>query len=445
MLLPLSEGKSMGYWLTSIGLKIYDWLAGVKEEDRRRMLSRPQTLHAEPLLKKEGIKGGALYAEYRTDDARLTIEIIKTAVKYGATAINYVKATGFDYDDNGFIRGSNAREEIAGLELLIQSRVIVNATGPWVDEVRQLDHTLSGKRLHLTKGVHIVVDRGVFPVRQAVYFEVEDGRMIFAIPRHTKTYIGTTDTNYKGSKEEVIATTEDVDYLLRGINQNFEGINLTRDKVESSWAGLRPLIHEEGKSESELSRKDEIFQWPSGLISIAGGKLTGYRKMAERVVDMVIQEKFPERKFNPCTTDKILLRGNSFKDNKEVRLYRDKIENQLASFKLDHLSGYLVNTYGSQTDFILLQAMQSGNITQESLLHAELDFNFNHEMICFPVDFLVRRSGMLYFNSERLRVIKDQVITFFKIKLNWSEDEADQASRQLEAEIRNTVAFKNRP
>src|SRR5688572_3040860 len=152
MLLPLSEGKSMGYLLTSVGLKIYDWLAGVKEEDRRRMLSRPQTLSAEPLLKREGIKGGALYAEYRTDDARLTIEIMKTAVKFGATSINYIRSTDFEYA-GGQVVGVQVADELATENFTIKANVLVNATGPWVDELRASNHSLFGKRLHLTKGV----------------------------------------------------------------------------------------------------------------------------------------------------------------------------------------------------------------------------------------------------------------------------------------------------
>ena len=330
MLLPLSEGKQMGYWLTSIGLKIYDWLAGVKVEDRRKMLTRLQTLHAEPLLKKEGIKGGALYAEYRTDDSRLTIEIMKTAVKYGATVINYLKALDFIYQDNQ-VCGINAQDEIGGEIIPIRSKVVVNATGPWVDELRGTNNSLFGKRLHLSKGVHIVVDHAVFPVQQAIYFEVADGRMIFAIPRGTKTYIGTTDTSYKGSKDEVYASADDVGYILNGVNENFDSVKLKRENVESSWAGLRPLIHEDGKSASELSRKDEIFRSDTGLISIAGGKLTGYRKMAERVVDMVVEEHFPDRELNPCSTDKILLGGTECKNYKEVINYRVAIRKQLTA------------------------------------------------------------------------------------------------------------------
>src|SRR5687768_7590774 len=162
MLLPLSEKKGLGYWLTSIGLKIYDWLAGVKPEDQRRMLTRNQTLKAEPLLRKNDIKGGAIYAEYRTDDARLTVEIIKTAVQYGADILNYAKVTDFTYED-GRVTGVNVTDQINGTQFTVKAEVVVSAAGPWVDELREINRSKSGKQLHLTKGVHIVVPHEKLP------------------------------------------------------------------------------------------------------------------------------------------------------------------------------------------------------------------------------------------------------------------------------------------
>jgi glycerol-3-phosphate dehydrogenase len=441
MLLPLSEGKSMGYLLTSIGLKIYDWLAGVKEEDRRRMLSRPQTLSAEPLLKKEGIKGGALYAEYRTDDARLTIEIMKTAVKFGATAINYVQATEFVYE-NGNVTGVHTIDSLKNEAFEIKANAIVNATGPWVDELRASNNSLFGKRLHLTKGVHIVVDQSLLPVRQAIYFEVSDGRMIFAIPRGTKTYIGTTDTNYTGSKDEVYASSEDVDYLLNAVNQNFDREQLKREHVESSWAGLRPLIHEDGKSTSELSRKDEIFISDTGLISIAGGKLTGYRKMAERVVDMLIENRFQNREFRPCTTDKIVLGESDFKNYKDVVRYRIEIKKQLKPFGLDDQADYWVSTYGKQTDFILLQARQLGGITEENLLFAQLDFAINHEMTVQPDDFLIRRTGWAFFNISKVKEVLPAVLEYYRDQFQW-ESSRTKGAKDLLNDVINRSTFKS--
>src|SRR5688572_24629421 len=225
MLLPLYERKGLGYWLTSIGLKIYDFLAGVKPEDQRRMLTRNQTLRYEPLLKKDDVKGGAIYAEYRTDDARLTIEILKTASVHEAVILNYLKVTGFIYQGEQ-IEGVQVVDGQTGNLFLVRAKVVVSAAGPWVDELRTINQSCTGKRLHLTKGVHIVVPHQKFPVQQAVYFDVDDGRMIFAIPRGRTTYVGTTDTNYKGDKSQVFTTRADVTYLLQAVNTAFPSAHL---------------------------------------------------------------------------------------------------------------------------------------------------------------------------------------------------------------------------
>lgn len=156
----------------------------------------------------------------------------------------------------------------------------------WI--LREKDRSKDKKRLQLTKGIHLVIDQRRFPLRQAIYFDTPDGRMIFAIPRDGKTYVGTTDTVYQGDMEHPRMTSADRQYVIDAINYMFPSVNITVKDIESSWTGLRPLIYEEGKSASEISRKDEVWQSPSGLITIAGGKLTGYRKMAEMVVDLVV-------------------------------------------------------------------------------------------------------------------------------------------------------------
>jgi glycerol-3-phosphate dehydrogenase len=216
MLLPLSDKKGLGYWLTSIGLKVYDWLAGVSPEDQRQMLTKLQTLKYEPLLKKDDVKGGAIYAEYRTDDARLTIEVIKAAVTYGASILSYAQVTEFTYNGD-VVSGVQVRDTLSDERFIIQSTVVVSAAGPWVDELRDINKSKTGKYLHLTKGVHIVLPHVKLPVRQAIYFDVEDGRMIFAIPRGRTTYVGTTDTTYEGNKDHVTTTLQDAQYLIAAV------------------------------------------------------------------------------------------------------------------------------------------------------------------------------------------------------------------------------------
>lgn len=441
MLLPLNEGRGMGSLLTSFGLKLYDFLAGVKAEDRRRMLTRRQTLKAEPLLKPDDIKGSGLYAEYRTDDARLTIEIIKTAKEKGADVFNYAEVTGFNYEE-GKIVGINVGDLISQNQYQVKSAAVINATGPWVDGLREMDKSKKGKELHLTKGVHVVVPFKKFPIKQAVYFDVPDGRMIFAIPRGKITYIGTTDTDYRGKQEEVVALKEDAVYLLKGVNETFPTVNLQLSDIESSWAGLRPLIHEEGKSSSELSRKDEIFVSDSGLISMAGGKLTGYRKMAERAVDLVIKRSFENRSLRKCETEKIKLIGADFKNAKQVLAYVRLLEKQLKSCGLSHMTRYLVHNYGKQTDDILNYLTQMPEEkTDIALAKAELWFCIEHEMVISPLDFFVRRTGMLFFDINRMKKLIEPIMNEFRNYFGWDDFKYNEEMDKLNAVIGEAANF----
>ena len=353
MLLPLYQGGTYSKFLTSFGLALYDFLAAVKKTERRVMLSSKEALKLEPLLKAEKLKGAGLYYEYRTDDARLTIEIIKTAIDKGADCLNYCEVIDFDYDNEGnlaFVKCSDrdaVGDENVGIEIteeppqgtfFVEADLIVNAAGPWVDILRlkqQSEESLK-KRLHLTKGVHLVVKRDKFPITQSVYFdETIKGRMIFAIPRAGITYFGTTDTNYSGSLDDIKVEEDDIDYLLAAVNGMFPDVQLKKEDIKSSWAGLRPLIHQEGKSPSELSRKDEIFVSEEGLISIAGGKLTGYRKMAERVVDKVMQ-KLKDKKlleiFTKSSTRNLKLNACAFQDEAHLLEFKASLEKFLAVY-----------------------------------------------------------------------------------------------------------------
>lgn len=438
MLLPLTKTGSYGRFSTSMGLWLYDILANVQSEDQRVMLNTDETIEKEPLLQRDNVTGGGFYAEYRTDDARLTLEVIKTAVnQHDACAINYCEAKGFIHED-GKLTGITCYDRIAEKNFPIQAKYIVSATGPWVDTMRAKNNSLNHKRLHLTKGVHIVVPHDRLPVKQSIYFDVPDGRMIFAIPRGKVTYVGTTDTDYHGDLDHIITLQKDAQYLVDGVNNTFPDVNLSIEDVESSWAGLRPLIHEEGKSASELSRKDEIFQAKDGLISIAGGKLTGYRKMAQRIVDLVAKKLKQEhqRKAGPCITDEIVLEGGDFKNYKKVKNYVDKIAEQLAKVGLERYhAAYLVGNYGRQTKSILaLATFNEAEEAELSLAKAELKFGIEQEMVHTPRDFFTRRTGRMYFDIGSVRRLLPQVMPLFQTLMNWNDEEAKIKQQEVEQE-----------
>ena len=442
MLLPLIEGGTYGYLSSSFGLAVYDILAGVAKKDRRRMLNKSETLEKEPLLNPDNLRGSGYYAEYRTDDARLTIENAKSAVKRGATLINYIQADDF-IEENGKVVGVNCTDINTGKKLHIRSKSVVAAAGPWVDLLRKKNNSLKGKRLHLTKGVHIVVDHSRFPLKQSLYFDVPDGRMIFSIPRGAKTYIGTTDTDYHGKIEDVNTNLVDAEYLINSVNDIFPEMDLSINDVESSWAGLRPLIHEDGKSASELSRKDEIFVAPNDLISIAGGKLTGYRKMGERIVDLVYEKFFDSSP--KCKTHKIDLCGGDFLDYIAVEQYIEKLAKQLEAFKLDQtVAKRLVHLFGTQCDDVLplIEKFSANYDPEEALLLAELEYCLEHEMVLSPKDFFIRRTGRLYFDINSVKKMKELVLDYMKGYFAWEPEQRSKMAAELEIEIAKAVAFK---
>ena len=434
MLLPIIENGSYSKLLTSIGLKTYDILARVKGDDRRKMLNKTETANLEPLLSKEGLKGAGYYAEYRTDDARLTIENIKTALQFGGHAFNYTNVIGFTYDKDK-INGVTIKDEISGKEFNIHAKHVISAAGPWVDELRTLNNSCKGKRLQLTKGVHLVFPWEKLPVKQSVYFDIGDGRMMFAIPRGKITYAGTTDTNYTDDKNEVVTNLNDAIYLINAINKMFPAVDLSIDDIISSWAGLRPLIHEDGKSPSELSRKDEIFVADNGLVSIAGGKLTGYRKMAERVVNKILGKN--KDKFSGCSTDKILLCGNGFKDAEAVQIYINQIfEQNIRKGLTKHDAWYLVTNYGTQTELILEHFENRKEINASTrLILSELHFCVNYEMVINPMDFFIRRTGRLYFDIESIKQFLDPVLNEFKILFKVDDPQILNWKKEIEREL----------
>lgn len=415
MLLPLIENGTYNKWLTSLGLKVYDLLANVAPNDQRRMLEKGETLEKEPLLPADRVKGGGYYAEYRTDDARLTLENIKSALEFGAMAMNYISVNGFKYT-NQKISGVKALDHSSGRTLDFRAHYVINATGPWVDELRTLNHSKNGKELHLTKGVHLVFPHEKLPISQSIYFDAPDGRMIFAIPRDRITYVGTTDTTYTESKDHITTNKEDAAYLLKAVNAMFPLIHLEHKDIISSWAGLRPLIHEEGKSPSELSRKDEIFISDSGLISIAGGKLTGYRKMAERIVNKVSKKMKEDqgRSLKPCLTHTLSLCGGPWKEGfAEVTAYIEDLTELLQSDGLtEYHARYLVHTYGKQTTDILRNyRQQEEGKPEERLIRAEYLYSASQEMILDPMDFFIRRTGHLYFRISIMRAYMEVILS----------------------------------
>ncbi|MEW8970732.1 MAG: glycerol-3-phosphate dehydrogenase/oxidase [Mesobacillus sp.] len=445
MLLPFHKGGTFGSFSTSIGLRVYDFLAGVKRSERRKMFSAAETLDREPLVKKDGLKGGGYYVEYRTDDARLTIEVMKQAVDKGATPLNYSKVKNLIYK-NGIVAGVLVQDLLTGEEYEVHAKKVVNATGPWVDGIREMDDSKKGKTLKLSKGVHIVIDQSRFPLKQAIYFDTPDGRMVFAIPRDGKTYVGTTDTFYNENPINPGMTEEDRSYLLKAIQYMFPDVNVTEKDVESSWAGVRPLIHEDGKAPSEISRKDEIWESDSKLITIAGGKLTGYRKMAETIVDL-LADKFDREyglSFPGCQTKNLPISGGDVGGSANLDSFVEKQleEGIKAGFTKDE-ARRLAYQYGSNAPTLFqLAAEYKKEADQYGLpleLFAKLIYGIQYEAAATPVDFFNRRTGAVLFDIHLVHNFKENVINFMRDQFSWSEQQTEAFTLELEGALNEAV------
>ena len=436
MMLPFYKGGTFGPLSTNVGLRVYDFLAGVKRKERRKMFTPKEALKKEPLLQSENLKGAGYYVEYKTDDARLTLEVMKKSVELGTKALNYAKVTSLLYDEQGKIIGAEVHDLITNVTFPIYAKKVINATGPWVDEIREMDQSKEGKTLQITKGVHLVFDQSVFPLQQAIYFDTHDKRMIFAIPRDGKTYVGTTDTMYQEDLIHPDVTKEDQAYLLEAINWMFPTLSLSQEQVESSWSGVRPLISDgDHKKPSEISRKDEVFLSQSGLYSMAGGKLTGYRKMAEDVINRIANDFKKEEGiiFGPSETKYLKLSGGEVENSQAFFIYRDsQIKKGIELGLTEEEASHLVNLYGTNVKKVFQYIQDDIKVNMPKEIYAMLRYGLEEEFVQKPIDFFIRRTGALFFNINWVLAHEESVLRYMEDYFKWSKEEFEQYKQELD-------------
>jgi glycerol-3-phosphate dehydrogenase len=423
MLLPIVKDGNYGKLITYVGLTIYDLLAGVKSDDRFQMFNRKEAMAAEPLLRTDILEGGGLYAEYRTDDARLVISILKTADDHGATLANYCRVEELLYD-NGTVCGARVRDTQSDEVFDIRARAVVNAAGPWSDELRKMDRSSNPANLFLSKGVHVVIHKDRLPIKHTVYFDNEDGRMVFAIPRDQVVYLGTTDTEFQGEIADPKITHEDANYLLEAANYMFPSAKLEEADLLSGWAGIRPLIRSKDKASTEISRKDELFLEDSGLITIAGGKLTGYRKMAQRTVDKVVDEH--QIKASDCRTHEVKVHGNDFAVYGDVQSLEHELRELFSDQEIDtSLGSALVHQFGGDARKVAERFLELGS-GFENFMRAEIEYCTKHEMVQTALDYVGRRTGWLLYRPWQLAPQLDLIIGVLGEQLAWDEARREQ-------------------
>jgi glycerol-3-phosphate dehydrogenase len=301
--LPFYRGTRVPPWKWRVGLLLYDLLASRGNLRRSRARTLSQLTREFPGLRQDALVGGADYSDAQMDDARLCIEVLKTAAAAGACVANYVEATAFELM-RGQLAGVRAHDHIGGDQFTVRARLVLNATGPWVDRVCRLAGDEGGPHLRPTKGVHLVApDRGLRAAFTLLH--PRDGRVLFVIPWMGKTLIGTTDTDSDTAPDALTVTEAEVDYLLHAHNHYFSP-PLSPADVLGSFAGLRPLLRSRPGEPSSLSREFRLFWGQSGLLTAAGGKYTTYRHMAEVITDAIAERLGRRRR---CRTANYRLDG----------------------------------------------------------------------------------------------------------------------------------------
>ncbi|NIQ37053.1 MAG: glycerol-3-phosphate dehydrogenase [Proteobacteria bacterium] len=448
-LLPVYRGSMLTALQIRIGMWLYDFLAFGKNIGKHRMISAGELDRVEPEYRQEGLQKGAQYYDCWTDDFRLVMATVLSAAQHGAVIVNHVKAVDAIVEKGRVLRVL-AKDQLRDEEIAITSRVVVNATGPWSDLVRDALVRQENRRLRLTKGVHLIVSMDDLPIRHALMqFAIQDNRPIFAIPWRNFVLLGTTDTDYDGDPDRIGVERSDVDYLLESFNFYFPKANLTDNHVISAFAGLRPLIFQEGKSESQVSREYQIFEGPENFFSIIGGKLTTYRKMAEKMVDRVARRlagSFQVGTDTPkCITAEIPLFGGEIKDRDQFE--RTWVSRLTSEQPVDReTAAHFVETYGANIP-VLLRAIEK---TPEGMdrIHShlpyvwgELTYAIDHEMALTLDDFLTRRTHIFSLARDQGADLCKAVADRMQERLGWSAEEKQTQIDRFRAGIRLTRHF----
>jgi glycerol-3-phosphate dehydrogenase len=394
-LLPFYTGARLPPWKWRAGLLLYDLLAGRSNIARSRPLDGARIKRDFPGLRTSGLLGGATYFDAQMDDARVCIEVLKTAAAHGACVANYVEAVAFEQG------GARAVDQVGGGEYTIRARQVLNATGPWVDAICRLAGDTSGPYLKPTKGVHLVApDREL--TTAFLLLHPADGRVFFVIPWLGKTLVGTTDTLCADGPDALTVTPADVAYLLEGHNRYFAP-TLQESDILGRFVGLRPLIDSKAGNPAAMTREFRVFASPSGLLSVAGGKYTTYRHMAEIITDEIARRLGSRRR--GCTRRQRL---DGAPETAWARFAPAEIARVRNRHALDEKSArHLVDRYGRRAGDVAAYLERDPSLAnritpEEPDLEAELAYQRDHEMAIYPADSLLRRTRLGLFRPGLL-------------------------------------------
>ena len=420
-----------------IGLKLYDWLAGEGRISPSKYLSVEETLKRMPALNPNELVGSVAYADGQFDDARYNLALVQTFTMTGGRALNYARVTDFQREVRGKISGVRVNDELTSNNFAINCKVVVNATGPVSDSIRQLANSALQKRMRPSKGAHILLPLDVFPTEDALLIpKTEDGRVLFVIPWGGRLLVGTTEEEVS-PETELLVTREDVEYLLRQVNQ-FLLRPLTPDQIVSGFAGARPLVASEGERETKKLARDDVIEVDpgSGLISIMGGKWTTHRAMAEDTINTVCHAMgVPETQAQ--NSQHVLYGSEGFTD--------DYWEEICQKYKLsEDKARHLASKFGTAADTVLNLKKEDDRlmnpiVSEYPAIQAEVVYSVRHEMAATIEDVLARRIGLQLFSWRNAIKAAPVVGQLIANEMGWSVPEMRSAVAQYAAKINRNL------
>lgn len=406
MVVPIKGKKGMAQMQTAMWA--YEKLGRVVPEERHEVWDSARLKAEEPRVLSDNLIGAVVYPEYVTDDFRLTLANARSAAGHGARIVTYARAEEMLLE-GGKVIGAIIRSALPGEDegARVRARIVVNAAGPWVDAVRRLEDPKAKEKLQLTKGVHLVVQHDRLPIGRTIIMGKSDRRSTFAVPRDSFVYIGTTDTFHPNPEYWPEITREDIEYLLEPVGRTLDIDPITEEDIVAAWAGMRPLLGAEGKNPSEISRRYEVMEGPGGVLSVAGGKLTSYRSMAERIVERC--EKGLGRKPAPSTTSTEPLPGGDFSGT------IDELRSRLESMGLGPTEAErAARLYGNEA----LDIFSNGKSLAAEVRHA-----VESEGALTLEDYWVRRSARARFEIGLDPGLMTEAASCMGELMGWSETE----------------------
>ena len=418
---PVYEGARLPRWKLGAGLWLYDLLAQFRNVGRHQGLSAEGVLRHEPRLAREGLTGGARYWDAATDDSRLTLANVVAAAESEATVVNHCAVQALVHS-GGRTAGAVVLDRLGGTERTVRADLVVNAAGPWADEILALDTAGAAPAVRGTKGVHVLVPRErVGNVDAVTLVSAVDGRVMFVLPAGRFALLGTTDTPTDEHPGDVRATPDDVGYVLRSVNAAFPEAGLTPDDVVSTWAGLRPLAaaRRAGEGAASASREHALTWSASRMLTVSGGKLTTYRAMAEEIVDAVVREL--HRRAKRPLTDRLPLPGGDIASLGQEIAVAARITGDV------DVAERLAGAHGSRWRRVWALAEQERALRERLVpslpyLAAEVVYAATRELACTVGDALIRRLPLAFETRDHGCGVAARVAELMAPRLGWDAE-----------------------